>query len=479
VAEAPASTQPGGAAAAKPHLSLGGLNPIFFLLGSILNLLAYRTLEPIVLAGILLAVGFAALLPPLWGGADERRIFVRLFCIYWVVAGVAAIYASLFGDYMQLNSDPGGFHELSAYKAKGFRLDDLRVLTEGSLAVAVWASAYDLFAEFGFERERYVGILVNVVVSALTGVFALKAARHIFGQDSYRFQRLTWLLGTCGLLWLFAGVHLRDGMVTLGVTVLAWAWVRFVARPNAVGRLLHVTAVSLLGLLLLPFLRAEFLYVPFALAIAATLAMLVGYQSGQARVVAKALAVVGLAGVVAYLFTAEDSLRDTLLRGNEAYTEGIYEQHGADSLGTALIVGQPLPVRLLLGSLYLYVFPIPAWGGFQLESAYRLFRSCNVLFSYVVMPLVILGGWQLWRETSRRTSGLMFCLVVVVGFTIGIAGTSLETRHLGAFFVPLFLLALVPDTREPDTRQAYQRLLFIVVATMAIVHLFWAALKFT
>ncbi|MEB3220991.1 MAG: hypothetical protein VKS61_02840 [Candidatus Sericytochromatia bacterium] len=460
------------------RLSLGGFNVVLLLFGSLLNLVAYQTAVPLLVGAILLTGGVVSLLLPKWGGREERRIFIRLFCVYWVMAGVAAIYASNLGDYMQLNSDPGGFHEISAYKARGFRLEELRLLTEGSLAVVVWASAYDLFAELGIERERYVGILINVLAGGFTGVLALKMARHIFGEDLYRFRRLTWLLGSCGLLWLFAGIHLRDGMVLLGVTALAWAWVRFVSRPNTPMRLVQVTVATLVSLLLLPFLRAEFFYVPFAFAIAATISLILGIESNQGRLVARTLAALGFVCSLAYLLTAEESLQETFLQRNEAYTEGMYEQHGADSLGTAMIVGQSLPLRLLLGSAYLYVFPIPAWGGFQLESAYNLFKSINVLFFYVVLPFVGLGIWQLWREPARRKPGLIFCLVVIAGFTLGIAGTSLENRHLGAFFVPLFLLALVPDTRDPVAARLLQRILFVTLAAMVVVHLLWATLKF-
>jgi hypothetical protein len=64
------------------------------------------------------------------------------------------------------------------------------------------------------------------------------------------------------------------------------------------------------------------------------------------------------------------------------------------------------------------------------------------------------------------------------GFTLAIAVTSLETRHFGAFLMPMFILATLPDLRDPRINALYYRYLFFMLSGVAIVHALWMALKF-
>ena len=70
-------------------------------------------------------------------------------------------------------------------------------------------------------------------------------------------------------------------------------------------------------------------------------------------------------------------------------------------------------------------------------------------------------------------------LFVSVGFTLAIAGTSLETRHFGNFLVPVFVLALLPDLRIRIERRHYRQLLILMLGGVAVVHAAWVVLKLT
>ncbi|MCH7535820.1 MAG: hypothetical protein IH948_08790 [Bacteroidetes bacterium] len=143
----------------------------------------------------------------------------------------------------------------------------------------------------------------------------------------------------------------------------------------------------------------------------------------------------------------------------------------------ALIVNQPMPIRLPLGSVYLFVFPIPFWSGFQFESAYQLFKSFNVIYFYFVIPLLILAFRRLWKDKSSGSPAMLFMAFVTIGFTLAVAGTSLETRHLGAFFAPVFVLALSPDMRLNIVRQNYRQLLYAFLGSVCLVHYLWLVIK--
>jgi hypothetical protein len=462
---------------ARKSLKINPLNLGLFGFGALINAATYLSFAPVLLA-ILFYWFFYTLLyfPPL-GGVWERRIFTRVFLAGFLMAGVAAVYANHFLDSYQLSSDAGGFHEMAATSPSRYLpLIPLQALHEGALAIKLWAVVYDFFAALGFPRERYVGILINVCAVALTGVVALKMARIVYDHDVIRFKRLILLFSLCGLFWLFASIHLRDSIVLLAVTALAYSWLYFLQKPDLSYRLIVVIASSLLAGAFFGFLRGEFIFVPIATAMAATTALMFGVQSKR-RVISYILIIIGL-GVAGWLvLNFGDAIQSTLTRGNQLYAAHGADQNGADSLGMALIVNQPLPIRVLLGSIYLFVFPIPFWSGFQSGTAHHFFKSTNVIFFYFLLPLLVLSLRKVWADKSVRSPAIIFLLLFSTGFTVAIAGTSLETRHFGVFLPPMFLLALLPDFCERSVRVNYKQLLMFTLTGVLLVHLAWVAIK--
>jgi hypothetical protein len=178
-----------------------------------------------------------------------------------------------------------------------------------------------------------------------------------------------------------------------------------------------------------------------------------------------------------YLSLLTEKLSQTLTDQYLHYNTSAIDLATKDSLGTSLIIKQIFLIRLILGIVYIFVFPIPVWSGFQLETVYHLFKSFNAIFMYLLIPLIILSFRRIYQFRIFRTPAMLFCLFTVLGFALGIASTSLETRHLGAFFVPLFLVALLPDLELKEDRIAYKNLLLHFMVAIFIVHILWASLK--
>lgn len=458
-------------------VKISKINLVLFSLGALINAASYLSLAPVIAALIFFVSSQMLLLITSIGGAAERRIFNRVFAVGFVMAGIAAFYANQLKDASQLFSDAGSFFEMASTDIHNhLSLVELQVLSEGALAIKLWGAIYDFFAVLGFPRERYVGTTVNVTAVAFSAVVALKIVRLVYGHDSVRFKLLTTLFSCCGLFWLFAGIHMRDSIVLLSITLLTYGWLHFLSMPDLGLRLLQILALSLLCGLFMGFLRGEFVFVPIAMAMAGTAALMLGRKNRRGRLIPYVLVLIGMLISVGSLATFGEAIELVLFGGRESYSD-LAAQAGADSLGMALIVNQVMPIRLLLGSIYLFVFPIPFWSGFQLESVYSLFKSLNVIFFYFVLPLLILSLIQVWRNKNERTPAIMFLLFLSVGFTLAIAGTSLETRHFGAFLVPIFVLLLLPDLRLAKVRNNYKQILQIMLAGVAVVHLTWAILK--
>jgi len=455
------------------HLSL-----LLMLFGSMLNLLAYQSVAPLIALSVFFAVGMVTLKFPALNGHFERAMFVRVFCVSWFMAGIAAIYANYLNDPSQLRADAGNFYYLSTNKIfGGLGLEELMEKTEGSASVFIWRFFYDFWNFIGFEKGRYIGVLVNIVIVAFTGVIAVKTARLVYGNDTARLSRLITLFSSCGLFWMFAAIHIRDGIALAAVTLLVYFWNLFLVKPGF-RSIVFLVGANTLAFTYFAFIRAEFSFVPPVMAFAGLLALSIFYKGrGLRKSIVVSSSIVGFIGLALFLPNILVDLEATLDSQGSKYLVSAAMSSSEDSLGMGLVMNQPLPIKIVLGSLLLYIFPVPFWSGFQLETVYHLFKSFNVIFFYFVIPLFILSLRRLYRVKNFRTPPMVFNVVVVLGFTIAIAGSSNETRHLGAFLVPLFIVALLPDLTIKKEKRAYKDLLFPYLLAMTIVHLLWAVLN--
>lgn len=457
----------------------GNIEINLLVLGCLVNCVAYDGFAPIAVVTVFLAVGMSLLLFTVSGNYFERKIFLRTFAIGWAVAGVSAVYANMLGDFDQLNSDAGSFYTLASKKSHGMTLDEIRQISEGAGAVVLWRTIYDAFAAVGFQRAPYIGILVNVFSVAFTGVIAIKMARSIYGEDQLRFKRLMLLFGGCGIFWLFSGIHIRDGLVLLALTGLTYSWVVFLARPLGALRLAIFALVNFAAMAILGYLRAEFAFAPIAMAFSGIAALMFGRKKQSNNSAASFIFFFAFIALVSLLAVFNMQLVELMERGGAGYTKHSAGSHGEESLGMAVVVNQPIPIRMIVGSVYLFIFPIPFWVGLQFESAYALFKSLNVIFFYFFTPLLALAIWKLWRVKETRTYRLLFLLFYSLGFTLAVAVTSLESRHLGAFLAPMFVLALLPDLQKRREWASFRHWCVLYAGFIFVLHVLWGVLKLT
>ena len=469
------SSRPGSLCPRSKKVSLANL--FLSLGGTGLLVYGYGSLFPI-FAGLVFYTPSELLLniPKLFG-KWERRAFRRMFSIGWFMLGVGGMYAEVFGDPLQLSADAYHFFRLASDQVAGLNIEEIRALSEGAFAIVLWGKVYDLFSLMGFPRERYIGGLVNVTAIAFGVVFAVKTAILIFGNDDRRIRLLLALFSFNGIIWMFAGIHLRDGMVFLAVAALTLQCGSFLNRPSigikfAIFTLALVTSGAFLSLL-----RTEFFFVPMVMAAACAFAILFELRpdrSRQAKLVLSALSV-PVISLLAYFYGTD--LTNSVSGGHEGYINHLSAQQADDSLAMRWIADAPTPLRAILGTIYLYIFPVPVWSGFLSNSAVDLFRSVNAISFYFVIPLLLLGIIRVTGSRVAREPPILFLLCISLGFSIAVALTSLENRHLGAFLAPILLFALVPDLSREPVRRNYRTLLSaFLVATFAI-HIFWILIK--
>ena len=447
---------------------------LFFSAGSVLNVWSYQSFSSFYAAFIVYVLGFYFVLFSRSCNSYERIIFSKMFSVCWFMAGVSAIYASEFNDSVQLMGDASLFYDLSSGKESA----DFSLIYEGSIIIWLWGIIYDLFASIGFERERYIGILVNILAVTYAAVLVIKMVYIIYGNDHYRMKRMVYLCASCGLLWMFSSIHIRDSIVLLTVTLNVYMWVVFLSRPEFGFYFMLLLLFSMVFGVVFSFMRTEFVFVPLAISIAGISALMLGVKSKVSKVPIYALSTIGLVLSISVLMFYFDDVQQYLFKGGESYTAHAVEKSGKSSLGVNLIMNQAFPLNLIFGSIYLFIFPIPFWTGFQFESVYHLFKSFNVIFFYFLIPLFISGVVTLVRNRLYKTTNLIFMILLSIGFTFSVAGTSLETRHFGAFLMPIFIVSLIPDLRDGVIKNRFNVVMMVVIISVVFIHLSWAIIKY-
>jgi hypothetical protein len=448
-----------------------------FLLGLVFSVFSYPKLSTFSAIGIYLTTGLFCLFIGGIRSKFEYNAFFLSFsvCIFWF--GISSIYYVYFNDPFQHSSDPANFYSIATADAAGLNLVNISLLSEGALAVFIWRSLYEIFSFIGFEKPMYIGILFNCLIVSLVSTVASRIVISIFGQDYRHLNFFILLFNTCAIFWLFATIHIRDSLILFLNTYLILRSVKFLLKP-AINNGFFLGVSLIFATIIYPFLRTEFVFVPVSMALAIIAAYTVQLNSKLSRIRYLTLLTIAFIGII-LVFSSQITIINVLIAGKEGYESEIGQAaNTASSLGVALVVNQPTLLRIFIGTVYLHVFPIPFWHGFQLQSVYDLYKSFHVIYFWFVLPLFVLGAKNIFKFKKQQSSALILLFFLYLGFSIAIAISSLETRHLSVFAIPLLIISTIPDLNSSIIRNAYKLNFIFLLSTVFILHLAWAFLKF-
>lgn len=474
----PGSVAPRSPATRTRRRALFGWPDLLFLVaGLALNLLADLSVIPILAFLIAFVLGLGLLVIVRWNRPVDLKIYLRSFLVYLMCAGVSAVYRVHFNDEGQLAGDAANFFLFSSTSVGSLTLEQIRNLfSEGAAAIKTWHVIYTAAAWIGIKAVPTLGIALNMVVTALSAVIVLRSAEHLSGQNNRTYRFIELAFSACGLLGLAASIHLRDALILPVVAGLSYAWIRYCSAPTNLWRLFIVLLCSVAATPALYYLRAELLYIPLLLAMVAV-ASIFGWGKMNVPRTIRILVLVVAAVLGAYSINAYTSVVDqTIDKGREDYSTKVEKTASDRSLGASLIVNQPPPVRAAIGTLYLFIFPIPVWAGLTFGSAYMLFKSVTAVFFYFTLPLVALGIKEALFG-KRASAGGAFTALSGSVLAVAIALSSLESRHLIPFLGLLFITATIPDLSNGKTRLLYKNLATVFIALMVLGHLAWGILK--
>lgn len=459
------------------------LGLILLLAGLVLSCASYGTIQPAMATLAYLALGLGLAFVPLIGGQSERKALWLVFAAGTFWAGIAAIFANQLNDLGQNHSDAALFFDLAVDWNSPLNVYVTNGISESTGAIILWNRAYDFFRAIGFVPGRYIGIGLNTLFVALASMITVKAAREAYGSDSNALWLVGWLFAACPLFWLFSALFLREAVILTFIVGLAWTWVRFLAHFNLINALILLVA-SVLAFLNFAYLRGEFIIVPIAMGLAGGFALLVA-PAGQLAVLRR---LAGLAIFLGAMSTGLIVLGDTVAdlgSANERYAElaqadiaAAHDSRIDRSLGMDMVVSQPIYVRALVAPVYLWLAPIPIWAGFQLQSAYFLLKSFHAIFAYLLISGLLVAGWRLARDYRRIEPVHVYLMICILGFSVSVATTSLEGRHLGVFLPLPLLLVVTVDWQQQHNLIMFRNTALAVLSAMALLHLAWFIVKF-
>jgi hypothetical protein len=453
---------------------------IALLSGSTMQGFANGTSDALPVSLFFLATGIAITAAVFQSRRPEVRAFILSFAVCILAGGLAQCYSLAVFNNPQSPTDALGsfFHFIAAEPP--FRTFASLRHHNAPLAIVIWQQVYIVAWWLKLTFGPYSGVMFNAFVMGIVASFSVATARELFGNGERMLYRVGTLVSFNGLLILLGALLLRDCFTTLLIVLVLWALVRWLARPVLLNLLVAVALISIASYAL-AYLRAQ--SVPL-LALFGVLALLFWFlgktlDAGRAVAVAVALGVVLIASPsLARYFGAVDEIRE---RSDASLVTAIRKNDSERSLAVRYLIDQPLPIRLVMTMGFLAIYPMPLWRFFDSDGFdYHWIKGYNGLFQLVVMPLLILGCLQVFRqfrENRQAAARTLFIFACVFAGIIAVVGTSAEQRHLAPFIPAMMIIAAVPDMRNFESRQSAATIARWWLAAVILIHLLWAALK--
>ncbi|MFH1718655.1 MAG: hypothetical protein ABIF19_14970 [Planctomycetota bacterium] len=480
-----------GMATADRHSSAGlAFMGVLVLVGAAMQGYANRTVDAVTLAIFFLFAGYVAVTLVFSGKPAEQRAFLLCYAVCVLAGGLAQWYSLVVFDNPQSTSDaisffqiiPDGHAYYTWWEINYLTVDGFPVSRGAPLAIAIWQGVYHFCSIMSMDYGTYIGVIVNALVIGLSGSLTVRTAREVFGDDTWRLRRVGILFAFCGLFILFGAVLLRDCFTTFFNALGLWGLVHWLCRPTPRNLLiaLVLTGISALAMAYLRLWSAVlfgfFWFVAFA-------CWFLAKRLNMARLIAILTALLLLSLASQHLMNYIDASRGVQLQSLGRYADILAETSQGDSLGMALLVGQPLPIRLILGTGSRMIFPLPLWAYFHSGAAdYHLIKGYHGIYQVLIMPLVLAGLFaipQVLRKDRRGAIPLIFLAIYLIMSVEAVIATSLEQRHIAQFMPAFFILAALPDTSNRNARTAVRRVAIGWFAVVVLAHVAWVLAKVT
>lgn len=422
---------------------------VFFPLSIFLTIFFYRTVAPLFFVVLFFLLGHILCR---FFGKYGQRAFRLTFILCFLISSLSKAIFSVIPNIPV--PDTIWFYRLStSYYFDNF--SSMKHLTDGSLAVFIWNHLYRMNVALGFKNEPFIGILFNCFLVGISAGMTIGTAQYIIGSNTGKLRLLGNLFSVCGIFWLYGALHVRDSFSLFFHTLLLYGLVRVLA----VTRMRDIFLLSIIVVLTMwsmNYIREEGTALIAAFCIMGLVSWMLSRFRGRDLyflIAASLLVVVILSFLFAQYIT---SIWDEMAKLRVFYLSL------SDPTSTlySVLAGLPLPVRLIIGSLYLHLSPVPLWKYFTLtslnqEHEYRWLMGYHGIYMAVITPFVLVGLYTTLRRTIRGSFDaphLCFLILLATSTLLAVAMTSLSPRHYGQFLPAFLILSLLPDYESPRIR---------------------------
>jgi hypothetical protein len=368
----------------------------------------------------------------------DRYFLVKLVLAGFLVRVVVAGIIHALGIYSTIAPDEGTFHGNGVRFClwlKGetpFRLTSRYV---DSVQVGYFYTVGFLYYVFG--AVRFVPVLLNCVIGALTAVPIFRIARDLHGRESGRHAAVLATAFPSVLLW--STLLIRDSLVIFAI-VWVISLVMDLRREFKLSRLaVFVGLMMALGTL------RQYLFV--IVGVCAVFSFLIGKAGKTGRsVVVGLLSIVALFGVVRYAGFGIWELERASLHNLALQRQ--FNSSVADAAGSfrpEVDISEPVAALtyLPIGMVYFLGSPFP-W---QALSTTQFMALPDVLLWYLLLPPIFFGLVHVCRTRFRDAAMVILVITAVtILYSLVEGNVGIIFRHRAQVIVPFMVFAGVGIT---------------------------------
>jgi hypothetical protein len=453
-----------------------------YLIGSALLCEVYQTPDPFLLATLLFCIGTPLAILLSGGNRWIVRAFTLSFSVYVLVCGLSQFYTlTMWGQPISAGDSYGFFQHIKTAPPY-HTVDSLYHLINAPYSIIIWQQVYRFCAAIGLAHDFYIGTLFNCFVMAAVSTLTVRIGKELFGRDSKRLRLIGTISAFCGIYWMFGTMLLRDGHITLVNTVVFLLLIRALKQPG-LGRIVCAISGLIGAIYLMEHLRSYTVPILICFGFLSLAAWLIDFRLGSKKIWFAALAVICLSLFLPDIRSFVTQTYYTISQLSMRYMQNSLAGAAQNSLAANLVISQPLPIRITLAAFILLVNPIPLWMAFETWPwrEFHVFKTTQGIMTVLILPSAVLGGFEIIRRNLRGYQGiasLNFLLAAFLLSLLGVALTSMESRHFAQFLPLLILLAAIPDTTQPKVNRmlAFVRVYWFFI--LVVLHSAWAFLRF-
>ena len=172
------------------------------------------------------------------------------------------------------NFSIGNYEDIPLIALSGFYYK----IIEGSGAIYIWSFFYDLFSSIGIDKIKYVGIGFNSFLVSLTAVIGNRIYLLNKSGDKEKAYNFYTIFSLCGIVYLFASIHIRDAFTLFLVTYTLYIYCRALSNKNFFTDFKFYFNIFLIQLTIGLF-RQDFIFLPVIFYVISLISIIINFSS--------------------------------------------------------------------------------------------------------------------------------------------------------------------------------------------------------